>query len=161
MLDNTYPKSDDAMVYDFTKHRYILTPQYVLNNLGIDLYEKMGGARTVNTTTAINVLLDNRISFKIYSAIYAHQDKQLMEYILAKFINTPDNQSQLLVSTHYDPILKDIDDIFGKDSVWFTEKGKDGNTALFSLTDFKGLNKLSSIHRAYMNGQFGALPNVL
>ena len=84
MLDNTYPKSDDAMVYDFTKHRYILTPQYVLNNLGIDLYEKMGGARTVNTTTAINVLLDNRISFKIYSAIYAHQDKQLMEDILAK-----------------------------------------------------------------------------
>lgn len=84
MLDTTYPLSDDAMVYDYTKHRYILTPQYVLNNLGIDLYEKMGGKRTVNTTTAINVLLDNRISFKIYSAIYAHQDKQLMEYILAK-----------------------------------------------------------------------------
>jgi hypothetical protein len=57
--------------------------------------------------------------------------------------------------------LKDIDDLFGKDSVWFTEKGKDGNTTLFSLVDFKGLNKLSSIHRAYKNGQFGALPNVL
>ena len=85
----------------------------------------------------------------------------LLEYILTKFINTPDNQSQLLASTHYDPILKDIDDIFGKDSVWFTEKSKDGNTTLFSLVDFKGLNKLSSIHRAYMNGQFGALPNVL
>jgi hypothetical protein len=57
--------------------------------------------------------------------------------------------------------LKDIDDLFGKDSVWFTEKCKDGNTTLFSLVDFKGLNKLSSIHRAYKNGQFGALPNVL
>ncbi len=85
----------------------------------------------------------------------------LMEYILSKFINTPDNQSQLLVSTHYDPILKDIDDIFGKDSVWFTEKGNDGNSTLFSLADFSGLNKLSSIHRAYMNGRFGALPKVL
>lgn len=84
MLDTTYPLSDDSMVYDYTKHRYILTPQYVLNNLGIDLYEKMGGARTVNTTTAINVLLDNRISQKIYAMIYAHQDKQLMEYVLAK-----------------------------------------------------------------------------
>ncbi len=41
------------------------------------------------------------------------------------------------------------------------EKGKDGNSQLFSLVDFKGLNKLSSIHRAYMNGRFGALPNVL
>ncbi len=86
---------------------------------------------------------------------------KLLEYILSKFVNTPDNQAQLLVSTHYDPILKDIDDIFGKDSVWFTEKGKDGNSQLFSLVDFKGLNKLSSIHRAYMNGRLGAIPNVL
>ena len=44
---------------------------------------------------------------------------------------------------------------------WFTEKEKDGNSSLYSLIDFKGLNKLSSIHRAYMNGQFGALPNVI
>lgn len=41
-----------------------------------------------------------------------------------------------------DPILKDIDDIFGKDSIWFTEKGKDENSQLFSLVEFKGLNKL-------------------
>jgi hypothetical protein len=85
----------------------------------------------------------------------------LMEYILMKFINQRDNQSQLIVTTHYDPILRDIDDIFGKDSVWFTEKEPDGNSTLFSLVDFKGLNKLFSIHRAYMNGQFGAMPNVM
>ena len=85
----------------------------------------------------------------------------LLEYILTKFVNNTGNMSQLLVTTHYDPILKDIDDIFGKDSVWFTEKEKNGNSNLYSLVDFKGLNKLSSIHRAYMNGQFGALPNVI
>lgn len=85
----------------------------------------------------------------------------LMEYILTKFVNSRDNESQLLITTHYDPILKDIDDIFGKDSVWFTEKAKDGNSNLYSLIEFRGLNKLSSIHRAYMNGQFGALPNVI
>jgi hypothetical protein len=85
----------------------------------------------------------------------------LLEYILMKFVNQQNNQSQLIVTTHYDPILRDIDDIFGKDSVWFTEKDKEGNSNLFSLIDFKGLNKLSSIHRAYMNGQFGALPNVM
>ena len=85
----------------------------------------------------------------------------LMEYMLTRFVNKKDNQSQLIVTTHYDPILRDIDDIFGKDSVWFTEKGKDGNSNLFSLVEFRGLNKLSSIHRAYMNGQFGALPNII
>ena len=102
-----------------------------------------------------------RQAFLCIDEIEASMHPNLMEYILSKFVNTADNESQLLVSTHYDPILKDIDDIFGKDSVWFTEKEKDGNSQLFSLVDFKGLNKLSSIHRAYMNGRFGALPNVL
>lgn len=103
----------------------------------------------------------HRQAFLAIDEIESSMHPNLMEYILAKFVNTQDNQSQLLVSTHYDPILKDIDDIFGKDSVWFTEKGKDGNSSLFSLSDFSGLNKLSSIHRAYMNGRFGALPKVL
>lgn len=103
----------------------------------------------------------HRQAFLAIDEIESSMHPNLMEYILAKFVNTLDNQSQLLVSTHYDPILKDIDDIFGKDSIWFTEKGKDGNSTLFSLTDFSGLNKLSSIHRAYMNGRFGALPKVL
>ncbi len=102
-----------------------------------------------------------RQAFLCVDEIQASMHPNLMECILSKFVNTQANQSQLLVSTHYDPILKDIDDIFGKDSVWFTDKGKDGSSQLFSLVDFKGLNKLSSIHRAYMSGRFGALPNVL
>ena len=122
--------------------------------------QSTGTKRMVELESLIYTQL-KRQAFMCIDEIEASMHPNLMEYILAKFINTPDNQSQLLVSTHYDPILKDIDDLFGKDSVWFTEKGKDGNTTLFSLVDFKGLNKLSSIHRAYMNGQFGALPNVL
>ena len=122
--------------------------------------QSTGTKRMVELESLIYTQL-KRQAFLCIDEIEASMHPNLMEYILAKFINTPDNQSQLLVSTHYDPILEDIDDLFGKDSVWFTEKGKDGNTTLFSLVDFKGLNKLSSIHRAYMNGQFGALPNVL
>ena len=70
------------------------------------------------------------------------------------------NRSQLLVTTHYDPLLDslDVNDLFGKDSVWFTEKKGDGNTELYPLTDFKGLSKLSSIRKSYKNGQFGAVP---
>lgn len=138
----------------------------VQNEAGVQDYvlpeacQSTGTKRMVELESLIYTQL-KRQAFLCVDEIEASMHPNLMEYMLAKFINTPDNQSQLLVSTHYDPILKDIDDIFGKDSVWFTEKGKDGNTALFSLTDFKGLNKLSSIHRAYMNGQFGALPNVL
>ena len=122
--------------------------------------QSTGTRRMVELESTIYTQLKQQ-AFLCIDEIEASMHPNLMEFILAKFINTTDNQSQLLVSTHYDPILKDIDDIFGKDSVWFTEKGKDGNTTLFSLADFKGLNKLSSIHRAYMNGQFGALPDII
>lgn len=122
--------------------------------------QSTGTRRMVELESTIYKQLKQQ-AFLCIDEIEASMHPNLMEFILAKFINTTDNQSQLLVSTHYDPILKDIDDIFGKDSVWFTEKGKDGNTTLFSLADFKGLNKLSSIHRAYMNGQFGALPDII
>lgn len=125
-----------------------------------EVCQSIGTKRMVELESLIYTQL-KRQAFLCIDEIEASMHPNLMEYILVKFINTPDNRSQLLVSTHYDPILKDIDDIFGKDSVWFTEKGKDGSTSLFSLADFRELNKLSSIHHAYMNGRFGALPNVL
>jgi len=122
--------------------------------------QSAGTTRMVELESVIYSLLQ-RQGLLCIDEIEASMHPNLMEYILTKFVNNRDSRSQLLVTTHYDPILKDIDDIFGKDSVWFTEKGKDGNSSLFSLVEFKGLNKLSSIHRAYMNGQFGALPNVI
>lgn len=125
-----------------------------------EICQSSGTKRMVELETLIYTQL-KRHAFMCVDEIEASMHPRLMEYVIAKFLNTPDNRSQLLVTTHYDPILKDIDDIFGKDSVWFAEKGRDGNTSLFSLSDFKGLGKLCSIHRAYMNGQFGAVPNVL
>lgn len=122
--------------------------------------QSAGTKRMVELESIIYRQLE-RQAFLCIDEIEASMHPNLMEYILAKFVNIPDNESQLIVSTHYDPILKDIDDIFGKDSVWFTEKGIDGNSQLFSLADFTCLNRLSSIHHAYLNGRFGALPNVL
>lgn len=83
-MDNTYPLTDSNMIYDFNKHRYILTADYALNVLGIDLIEKLGGVRSINAQGAVNALLDMRISLRIYSLLYSHNDKQLLEYIMAK-----------------------------------------------------------------------------
>lgn len=122
--------------------------------------QSAGTNRMVELESLIYSLLQ-RQGLLCVDEIESSMHPNLLEYILTKFVNNSNNTSQLLVTTHYDPILKDIDDIFGKDSVWFTEKEKNGNSTLYSLVDFRGLNKLSSIHRAYMNGQFGALPNVI
>ena len=83
----------------------------------------------------------------------------LMEYILQQFL-LDSSESQLLVTTHYDGLLGKIDDLIRKDNVWFSEKDKAGITHLYSLVEFKGLNKIPHIDRAYRNGVFGALPEI-
>jgi len=81
--------------------------------------------------------------------------KELLEKILFEFLKKK-SQSQLLVTTHNDGLLDLLDDLIRKDSVWFTEKQKTGVTDLYKLTDFRGLNRLSSIREAYRNKRFGA-----
>ena len=83
----------------------------------------------------------------------------LIERVLYDFLKTG-GESQLLVTTHYDYLLDLVNDLIRKDCVWFTEKGKDGASTLYSLAEFAGLNKLRSLQRAYRGGRFGATPNI-
>lgn len=122
--------------------------------------QSRGTTRMVQLESLLYLLLRCQ-GFLCIDELETSMHPRLMEYILTRFVNQNGNQSQLLVTTHYDPLLKDINDIFGKDSVWFAEKAADGASQLFPLTEFRGLNKLSSIHKAYLNGQFGAVPNVI
>ena len=78
---------------------------------------------------------------------------ELVEFIIEKFLKEK-SRSQLIVTSHYDPLLNTVDDLIRKDSVWFTEKEEDGHTTLYSLTDFKGLSKISSFQKSYRNGVF-------
>ena len=80
---------------------------------------------------------------------------RLLEKILFEYLRTH-SRSQLIVTTHNDGLLDLTDDLIRKDSVWFTEKKKSGVTELYKLTDFRGLNRLSSIREAYRNKRFGA-----
>lgn len=91
--------------------------------------------------------------------IEASLHPDLVEFIIAEFLRSP-GRSQMLATTHYDPLLSTIDDLIRKDSIWFTEKEEDGNSNLYSLVEFKELGKIRSFQRSYRNGVFGALPNI-
>ena len=49
-----------------------------------------------------------------------------------------------------------------RDEVWFTEKGSDGATRLVALAEFSGerVRKSLNLERAYLQGRFGAIPEV-
>ena len=121
--------------------------------------QSAGTTRVIEIESAIHTILEEQ-AFLSIDEVEASLHPYLLDFILDRFLKKEDNESQLLVSTHYDPLLDTIDDLFGKDSVWFTDKKEDGNTELYPLTDFKGLNKLSSIRKSYKNGLFGAVPEI-
>jgi len=81
---------------------------------------------------------------------------ELMKYFILVFLANSNN-SQMIFSTH-NLLLLDWE-VIRNDVIWFTEKRKDASTELYSLAEFKGLNR-SSIFRKYMSGQFGAKPNI-
>ena len=124
--------------------------------------QSSGTTRVIEIESAIYTAIREQ-AFLPVDEIESSLHPSLLDFVLNEFLKVNDNnRSQLLATTHYDPLLDslDVNDLFGKDSVWFTEKKEDGNTELYPLTDFKGLGKLSSIRKSYKNGQFGAVPEI-
>lgn len=138
----------------------------VVNSRGQERYlmadsqQSFGTKRTFGLETAIYEALSKNSALLI-DELESSRHPDLLEFEIQRFLQEK-SQSQMLITTHYDPLLATVDDLIRKDNVWFTEKAADGSTSLYSLAEFKGLGKMSSssIRNAYRHGQFGALPNI-
>ena len=117
-------------------------------------YESRGTLRTFGIEAALFDAQNNQSILPI-DEIETSLHPKLLEKILFEYLKTP-SRSQIIVTTHNDGLLDLLDDLIRKDSVWFTEKKKSGVTDLYKLTDFRGVNRLSSIREAYRNKRFGA-----
>ena len=117
-------------------------------------YESTGTMRTFGIEAAIYEAL-NREAVLPIDELETSLHPLLLEKILFEYLRT-NKRSQLIVTTHNDGLLDLLDDLIRKDAVWFTEKQKTGVTDLYKLTDFRGINRLSSIREAYRNKRFGA-----
>ncbi len=125
--------------------------------------ESFGTLRTLGLETAIYDAQQKNAVLAI-DEVENSLHPQLLKFLLLNYLRTK-SRSQLLVTTHYDPLLNEVTKqndqrIFRKDSVWFTEKTASGHTDVYSLAEFRGLNRLSSIQKAYNQGNFGAFPQI-
>ena len=134
----------------------------VKNENGTEVYqlssdnneESRGTLRTFGLETALYNAMQ-KDAFLAIDEIETSLHPKLLERILFDYLKTH-SRSQILVTTHNDGLLDLVDDLIRKDSVWFTEKKKSGVTDLYKLTDFRGVNRLSSIREAYRSKRFGA-----
>lgn len=136
----------------------------VKNSRGSETYtlpksnQSDGTLRAIGVETAIYVAEQNNKLLPI-DEIESSLHPMLLKYMIKSFLKT-ESKSQLLLTTHYDPLLNAVDDYLRKDNFWFMEKQDDGNSVLYSLVSKNGVNKMRSLQRAYLNGKLGAIPNI-
>ena len=119
--------------------------------------QSKGTLRTFGLAGVIRKTIEAN-AFLAIDEIESSLHPRLIEFIIEDFFKQK-GQSQLLLTTHYDGLLEE-DDLLRKDSIWFTNKKDNGSTELYSLADFKGLNRINSLQKAYKYGKFGAIPNL-
>lgn len=122
-----------------------------------ELYESYGTIRTFGLASQIQNSIGSN-AFLAVDEIESSLHPKLIEYMIERFLKES-KQAQLLLTTHYDGLLGE-EDLLRKDNIWFAEKNTDGASVLYPLTDFKGLNRISSLQKAYKFGKFGAVPNL-
>ena len=154
LLENGTMKKS-VLVFEHTVENKRGTEKYLMNFR----QQSEGTKRMMGIESAIYETINNN-AFLAIDEIESSLHPDLLEYILQKYLMNSGN-SQLLITTHYPGLLSTINDLLRKDNIWFVEKEKNGATDLYSLVEFNGLNKISHFERAYRNGQFGALPNII
>ena len=81
----------------------------------------------------------------------------LYTHFLLSFLQNAQH-SQLIATTHNRELLGD-NDIFRNDVIWFTDKGEDCATELYSLADFD-TSKIKNFLNAYKIGKFSGVPRL-
>lgn len=90
-------------------------------------------------------------------------DRSLHPHLALKIVSlfndpaTNPHNAQLIFNTHDTNLLDN--ELLRRDQIWFTEKGDDGATRLFPLTDFRA-RKYENLERGYLQGRYGAVPSV-
>lgn len=117
---------------------------------------------------AIGGLIINSLLTKDPSIIFLDEFDNSLHPDFCKFLveifNSPlvnKNNSQLIFATHETQLLDR--NIFRKDQIWFAEKNSFGSTEFFSVSDFKGDDKLregAPFDKWYRQGKFGGVPKI-
>lgn len=122
-----------------------------LESEGTKRYYSFAGllALLIKTSTAFSI---DELETSLHPDLYMH-------FLLSFLLNA--KNSQLIATTHNREILNDKD-LFRNDAIWFTNKGEDCATELYSLADFDTsvIRDTTNILNAYKSGKLSGTPNL-
>ena len=133
------------------------------NDVEIKLSEESSGTRKVfgllpyvaNSIIHGNTLVIDELDAKIHPL--------LLKYIIELFSDQRKNRrgAQLIFTSHDLSTMNN--EVFRRDEIWFVAKGKEQNTKLYSLVEFKtdkgeSVRKDAKYDKQYLEGKYGADP---
>jgi uncharacterized protein len=125
--------------------------------VGLDFDEESSGTQILFKTAGawLNVFANGEVL--LFDEIDTNMHPKLLRFLIRKFYSSKENphNAQLVCSTHNTSLLDQ--ELFRRDQIWFVEKGKDGSSKLYPLTDFSPRND-EVLERWYMRGRYGAVP---
>ena len=159
-IDDFEITEEDSRHRDGPGRRLRLVHRVEDKPVAFDLEDESAGTRTWFRLLgpALAALRDGRIL--LFDEIDASLHPRLSARLLQIFQDPQTNPdgAQLVFTSHDASLLNTLN----RDEVWLTEKGSDGATRLVALAEFRGerVRKSLNLERAYLQGRFGAIPEV-
>ena len=159
-IDDFEITEEDSRYRDGPGRRLRLVHRVEEEPVAFDLEDESAGTRTWFRLLgpALAALRDGRIL--LFDEIDASLHPRLSARLLQIFQDPQTNPhgAQLVFTSHDASLLNTLN----RDEVWLTEKGSDGATRLVALAEFRGerVRKSLNLERAYLQGRFGAIPEV-
>lgn len=125
-----------------------------------DLAEESAGTQTWFALIGPALTALRRGQMLLFDEIDASLHPKLSARLLDLFQDPKTNPhgAQLIFTTHDTSLLN----VLNRDEVWLTEKGDDAATTLTALAEYGGdkVRQSLNLERAYLQGRFGALPEL-
>lgn len=149
----------EMMRLALTKHNiYDANNKAVSNKLFLLVSEESNGTKKIFEFSPIllEALKASRpiIIDEIDTALHSRLTKKIIEF----FNSSLNQRAQLIFATHDINLLSD--NLLRRDQISFVEKDRYGASTVYSLADFKGVRKGTSVDKEYMRGKYGAVPFV-
>jgi hypothetical protein len=133
-------------------------------NVWLDIEDESSGtirllelaARAVAAIDEGGIFLVDEIDASLHPLLTA----KIIGLFQSKAVNR--NGSQLIFTSHDPTLLGMLDgqEVLRRDEIWFVEKASDGSSHLYPLTEFKPRRQGENRVRRYLNGSYGAIPEL-
>ena len=160
-FDSYFCDGDD--IYMFKKEKgAVIIKKLLFSHVNIkdkfSYKDESDGTRVIFSLIAELLCSDNSDNTLFIDEIERSSHPVVVKQLIRDFQkHNAGNKSQLVFTSHLNVLM---DQVLQRDEVFFVEKDDYGKSIIKSLQEYKSWNRREAISKKYLEGRYGALPNI-